>query len=155
MISAIAVLLLLSFSTRPPWLDPPVARAALHQAPTLHVNPQDRIAGWVDGVTLSGMASAGGARTLEAKGWAASCVVGVPLKSVAVLMDGKSVGETSILSSRPDVAAAYARQDFEQSGWSITVPLSGLSLEQHVVTVRGTLADGSSYQIAGPKFVVR
>jgi hypothetical protein len=133
--SAISVLLILSFSTRPPWTQPPTARTAVHEQPTAHVQPQDRAVGFVDRIVASQGVPSSDKRSLEAGGWAVSCVPAVSLTSVILLVDGKPAGEAKGFSSRPDVAAPISsRLDgisaplWGHSAQVITLSLSGLSL---------------------------
>lgn len=152
--SAISVLLILSFSTRPPWTQPPTARTAVHEQPTAHVQPQDRAVGFVDRIVASQGVPSSDKRSLEAGGWAVSCVPAVSLTSVILLVDGKPAGEAKGFSSRPDVAAAYGRSDFESSGWNISSSLGPLSAGNHTVTLRAVLANGESIDIPGPQLTI-
>jgi len=145
-VAGISVLLIASFSTRPPWRRAPTER------PILHVQPQDRALGLVDGIVASpGSAPGSGNRSLGARGWAVSCVPAVSLTSVIVLVDGKPAGETKSFSPRPDVAAAYGRSDFESSGWNIVASVGPLRAGDHTVTLRAVLANGEYIDLPGPR----
>jgi hypothetical protein len=154
--AAISVLLIVSFSTRPPWTDPPKAKvkAAAHKPPIFHVQPQDRALGSVDSIVASQAGGSSGNRNLEARGWAVSCIRSAPLTTVIILVDGKPAGETKSFSLRPDVAKAYARPDFESSGWKISSLAGPLSPGDHMVTLRAVLANGESMDLPGTKLTI-
>jgi hypothetical protein len=151
--AAISVLLIVSFSTKPPWTQPPTAGTSVHEQPMLQVRPQDRALGFVDRIVASQEPPGSGNLSLEAHGWAVSCLPAVSLASVILLVDGKPVGETKSFSSRPDVAAAYGRSDFESSGWNIS-SVGSLLPGYHSVTLRAVLANGESILIPGPTLTV-
>jgi RHS repeat-associated protein len=67
-------------------------------------------------------------------GWAADTEDGVPVASVRVLLDGVPMGNATLGLSRPDVATAYNRSDFTNSGWSFTGSIRAASTGTHTVT---------------------
>lgn len=133
-----AILMLSCSSSKPPAEASPAGSTSLSTPaplPHLEVKPTDKILGWVDVLkaTPTSLESSG---QILASGWAASCVAGAPITSVTLLVDGKPIRETKTFTSRPDVAAAYSRSDFEQSGWKIEIPIKKLPPGKHPVTIR-------------------
>ena len=55
-----------------------------------------------------------------------------------VSIDGKLAGTATLSIARPDVAAYFGNPAFANSGWSLELNLSGLSLGSHTVTAMGT-----------------
>lgn len=152
--AAVCLVLIVSFSDKLPWKEPPREVAAFHSQPTLHVQPHDRAVGFVDSTMASQAAPGSGTRSLDAHGWAASCVPAVSLTNVILLVDGKPAGETKSFYPRPDVAAAYGRPDFELSGWKLSSTVGPLSSGDHTVTLRAVLANGESIDLPGPKLTI-
>jgi hypothetical protein len=76
-----------------------------------------------------GTVSQGG--TLYVRGWAADTISGAPVQSVAVIVDGMNVGNATLGAARPDVAQAFNRSDYTNSGWTFQMPAGTLSVGQH------------------------
>ena len=72
--------------------------------------------------------------TLYVRGWAADTVSGAPVKSVAIYIDGSSVGTAALNVARPDVASYFGKSDYANSGWSFEMSTANLSLGRHSVT---------------------
>jgi uncharacterized repeat protein (TIGR01451 family) len=81
--------------------------------------------------------------TLYVRGWAADTVGGAPVQSVTVFVDGNSVGNATLGSARADVAQAFSRSDYTNSGWSLQVSAGTLSVGQHSVTATATGSSGT------------
>ncbi len=81
--------------------------------------------------------------TLYVRGWAADTVSGAPVTSVTVFIDGTSHGNATLGGSRPDVASAYSRSDFTNSGWSFQMSAAGLSVGQHSVSATASGPSGT------------
>jgi hypothetical protein len=107
------------------------------------------LAGNVNG---SGIVAAGA--TLHVFGWAADTASGAPVQSATVLIDSIGVGTATLGSSRLDVASAFGRSDFTNSGWSFQISTNGLSLGQHSVTAIAVGSSGSA-QLLGPIFIIQ
>jgi len=90
--------------------------------------------------------------TLVVRGWAADTATGAPVQSVTVLVDGVSVGTAALGDVRPDVAQAYGRSDFTNSGWTFQASAGFLSVGQHSVTASATGPSGTA-PLAGSKTV--
>ena len=151
-----SVLLTVSLSTRPPWNQPPVVRIpALSKAPLLYVQQHDRALGVVDSVEATREASQKNVYRLTSRGWAVSCLPHVQLQTVLLLLDGHPVAESKTFSSRPDVANAYGRPDFELSGWSMDSSISTLRAGNHSITLRVMLGNGVSVDLPGPNLLVK
>lgn len=82
--------------------------------------------------------------TLMVSGWAVDSYAGAPVTSVSVYVDGVSVGTGTLGVARTDVAAAYSRPDYTNSGWTFSMSASGLSPGQHVVTATAMGPSGTA-----------
>ncbi len=98
-------------------------------------------------VDMAGDAQGGGtvaqAGTLYVRGWAADTSTGAPVQTVTVLIDGNSVGNATLGGARPDVASAYSRSDYTNSGWSFQMSAGTLSVGPHSVTAMATGSSGT------------
>jgi hypothetical protein len=81
--------------------------------------------------------------TLFVQGWAADTATGAPVQSVTVFVDGNSVGTATLGIARPDVAQAFNRSDYTNSGWSFQMSTSTLSAGQHTVTATAMGSSGT------------
>jgi hypothetical protein len=112
---------------------------------TVNITTQGQEIGSVD---LAGNASGNGTvvknATLYVYGWAADTSTGAPVQSVTVFVDGNSVGTATLGSARSDVASAYGRSDFTNSGWSFQMSTSTLGLGQHTVTATAIGPSGTA-----------
>ena len=81
--------------------------------------------------------------SLYVQGWAADTASGAPVQTVTVFVDGISVGAVTLGSARPDVASAYNRSDYTNSGWICQTPPSTLTVGQHSVTATATGPSGT------------
>ena len=72
---------------------------------------------------------------LYVSGWAIDPQVGAPVSQVEVLIDGSVAGSATLGVARPGIAALYPNipNDLD-SGWTFTLPASGLSIGTHTVT---------------------
>ena len=126
----------------------PKAAAAPAAAPHLEIDPKQKVIGSVDIVTLM-PATLTESDKVEAQGWAASAVSGAPITVVALLIDGKVVAEAKTFGPRADVAAAFGRPDFENSGWKIDAPIKKPGPGKHPVTILATNAHGDKLVLPG------
>jgi hypothetical protein len=110
-----------------------------------------RIIGFVDYVAAGSDKEAFGRINVTARGWSASCVAGAPITRVLAMVDGKTLAETSQFSERPDVSAAYGRDDFLHSGWNLWFSLEKKSLTGHVLSFRAVTSTGDSQELPGGK----
>ena len=74
------------------------------------------------------------------------------MQSVTVFLDGNSVGTAALGFARPDVASAFGRSDYTNSGWSFQMSTSSLSLGSHTVTARSVGPSGTAL-LVGSKIV--
>jgi hypothetical protein len=81
---------------------------------------------------------------VEVSGWTGCSVAGSTLSRVAILIDGVQRGEVKEFFSRPDVAAAFGRPEFEMSGWRTMVSLTGVKTGEHVLAARGFGSHGET-----------
>ncbi len=97
-----------------------------------------------------GGSTVGKGATLFVRGWATDTVTGAPVQSVTVFVDGNSAGLANLGDARPDVAQAYSRSDYTNSGWDFQMPAGSLSLGQHAVTANAAGPSGT-----GPLTITR
>jgi hypothetical protein len=97
------------------------------------------LAGNVDGTTAVTKGN-----TLRVAGWAADTATGAPVQSVTIFVDGNSAGTATLSISRPDVASAYNRSDFTNSGWNFQTSTSSLSLGQHTISATAVGSSGTA-----------
>lgn len=102
-------------------------------------------------VTIDGATNAGSGGSsvpqggiIHAHGWAADNEDGAPVADVEVLLDGQAIGLASLGISRPDVATAYNRTDFTNSGWEFNGSIGTVTPGSHVVTARAYDWSGNS-----------
>jgi len=84
--------------------------------------------------------------TVTVSGWAVdnASVVGTPISSVQVKVDGSVVGTATYGISRPDVCAVYpGRPGCPNVGYSFSLNTSTLSAGSHTITVTATDSDGT------------
>ncbi len=149
-LAGLAVLLIVGFSTKPAWQAEPASNAA-KVVSVLHVQPTDRVLGGLDQAAISNADPATGQRSLAVQGWVVSCVLGAPVKTVVVLVDGKPAGDVDQFFPRPDVAQAYGRVDFNNSGWQLDTFFGQLPSGTNVITLKVLLANGESVDFPGKK----
>jgi hypothetical protein len=81
--------------------------------------------------------------TLYVRGWAADTASGAPVQSVTVLVDGSSVGTATLGAARPDVAQAFNRSDYANSGWNFQMSAGTLTVGSHSVTATAAGSSGT------------
>jgi hypothetical protein len=79
---------------------------------------------------------------VEVSGWTACSVPGSNVTHVVIRIDGVQRAEARDFFSRPDVAAAYGRPEFEMTGWRVGVPLTGLKPGEHELVAEGVGSRG-------------
>jgi hypothetical protein len=88
---------------------------------------------------------------LQMEGWAADAEDGSPVQRVDVLMDGAKVGSATLGSTRQDVARAYNRPDWAQSGWSFEFNLGSRSTGVHLVSAVAYDSQGLAGTLFSPR----
>jgi hypothetical protein len=128
--------------------------AALSGSKTVNITAaQGQEIGFVDMAgNASGVGSVGKGQTLYVRGWAVDTASGAPVQSVTVFVDGNSVGTATLGSARSDVASAYGRSDYTNSGWSFQMSTSPLSVGPHTVTATAVGPSGTA-PLVGSKTV--
>lgn len=81
-------------------------------------------------------------------GWAGDTAAGAPVQAVTVLIDGHAKGNATLGGPRPDVAAAFGRPDFANSGWTFCTRTQGFDPGTH--TIRGVATGASGTAQLGP-----
>jgi hypothetical protein len=123
----------------------PSGTAPLVGSRTVNITTQGQEIGSVDlAGNASGVGTVGKGQTLYVFGWAADTAAGAPVQSVTVFVDGNSVGTATLGTARSDVASAFGRSDFTNSGWSFQISTSTLSLGQHTVTATAMGPSGTA-----------
>ncbi len=92
---------------------------------------------------VQGGATVSQAGTLYVRGWAADTATGAPVQSVTLFLDGNSMGTATLGGSRPDVASAFSRSDYTNSGWSFQISAGSLSIGQHSITASAAGSSGT------------
>jgi hypothetical protein len=91
---------------------------------------------------------------LAVVGWAADVKDGAPVKQVEITIDGSAVGNASLGSARPDVAAAYNNSSYLNSGWSFVYSASYMAAGTHTVSAVAFDSLGLSTTIGTKTFTV-
>ncbi len=86
-------------------------------------------------------------------GWAADPVQGAPISNVQILIDGVPVGSATLGISRPDVVASTGNAAYLLSGWTFTMPASGITFGTHTVTATGTNSANVTVPLSGSKSI--
>lgn len=81
---------------------------------------------------------------LQVQGWAVDQEDGSPIAQVVLLIDGAPSGQATLGLSRPDVANVFGNPAWTNSGWTLTVPTTNLSVGKHVATARLYDSSGNS-----------
>jgi len=72
--------------------------------------------------------------TVFVRGWASDTSTGAPVFEVTIYVDGSPLGTATLGGLRPDVAQAYNRSDYTNSGWNFSASTSNLAVGSHTVT---------------------
>jgi len=83
-------------------------------------------------------------QTVEVSGWAGCADSKSALTRVEVLVDRHVRAEAIISQPRPDVAAAYSRPDFANSGWRSSFSTDDRDAGQHDLTARAMCANSET-----------
>ena len=120
-------------------------------AKTITVTSDNPPFGYIEPVTgvATGTSTVIGGGLITMLGWAADIEDGAPVASVHVLLDGLPIGNATLGLSRPDVAAAYNRSDFTNSGWSFTGSVRAASLGTHTITAVAYDSSGNESVLTG------
>jgi len=81
---------------------------------------------------------------VQLSGWAACVAADSPVVKIEVLVDDKVKADTVTSSSRPDVATAYGRPDFEKSGWKASFSAHGIGTGEHALKALVTCSKGEA-----------
>ncbi|HYE24948.1 MAG TPA: CARDB domain-containing protein [Clostridia bacterium] len=86
--------------------------------------------------------------TLIVSGWAVDNQDAAPVAGVQILIDGKLVGNATLGSDRPDIAAAYG-DSFLKAGWTAAIVLKNLANGTHTVSAVATNSLALSSALTG------
>jgi hypothetical protein len=118
---------------RPNWsLYPPrvIGRGSAMAAPS-----DEKILGSVETAGVSKRVVGRVNGNLMLVGWAAFTDPRLSLTRIVILVDGAPHAEIHSFFDRSDIATHFGREDFGQSGWETSLPLSGLRPGDHNLTV--------------------
>ena len=85
---------------------------------------------------------------LVVAGWAGDSGFTAPVAQIQVLIDGVPVGNATPGVARPDVAAAFPSQSWQNSGWTFTYAVKNIAAGTH--TVSAIAIDNNVSQPLGP-----
>jgi hypothetical protein len=133
----------------------PSGTAALVGAKVFTVTAAGQVLGYTDvAAGASGNTTIVRGATLFVRGWAADTLGGAPVQSVSVFVDGINFGTAVLGEARPDVAQAFNRADFTNSGWTFQMSTSALSLGNHTANATATGPSGSVNLVGVKNFTV-
>lgn len=131
----LAVLVALLFSTKTNWGIPPPPRVW-----TRFEVPSDRA--FFGSMAAPAVAQLEGYLALS--GWVAPVSSQVHVVKAEVMVDGLVLATIEDFEYRPDVAAAFGRPDFQQSGWHCVISPKKLKPGDYKLQVRVTGSDGAA-----------
>ena len=113
-------------------------------APKMTLPAGQPVVGFLDVVDDKPVLTAKADADILVSGWAACAERDSPLVKVEILVDQKTIASAAPAYARPDVAEAYDRPDFENSGWRSSLPLRNIEAGDHELTARATCASGET-----------
>jgi RHS repeat-associated protein len=137
------------------WAGNPVTLSA---TPTITVTAENQPIGSLESAQdhTSGLTTIAQGGTLDISGWAASpdFTPGSPVNKVELRIDGILQGTATLGGSRPDIATAYGRSDYTNSGWSGSFTIGNLAAGTHYVTATAYDSAGAQFTPAGRTITV-
>jgi len=112
------------------------------ESATTKIPPNQAVVGFMDMIDGKPAVSVPPNGNPQISGWAACVNASSTPADINILIDKDPVAATKISFSRPDVAKAYGRPDFEKSGWKVLVPTAGIKAGDHELTARVTCSGG-------------
>ena len=132
----------LTFVDKPNWTVPPPPRVWTK----LEV-PTDRA--FVAAIESPLISQHGG--YLLVNGWAAATSPGIRVTRVELYANGALLAATTDFVARPDIAANFARPDFEMSGWQCVISTKQLNAGEHVLELRLIASNGTAENMPAAK----
>jgi hypothetical protein len=111
-------------------------------ASRLQIPAGEAVVGFLDMVDGKPSIRAKVGQTVEVSGWAGCTDSKSALTRVEVLVDRHVRAEAITSQPRPDVAAAYSRPDFANSGWRSSFSTDDRDAGQHDLTARAMCGNG-------------
>jgi len=113
----------------------------------LEIPAAEKVLGSVEsaGVSRRVVGRAGGKIVLV--GWAAFADPHLSLSRMVILVDGVPRAEVHNFFDRSDIAARFGRQNFLQSGWEVSLPLTGIQPGDHNLTAEAFAETGESKRL--------
>ncbi len=102
------------------------------------------VLGFLDMADGKPIINASAGKDIGISGWAVCLGADSPLTTVDILVDKQVKAQASLSHSRPDVANAYGRPEFDRSGWTAAVPAGAVGIGMHELTARVACAHGES-----------
>lgn len=137
--------------TRPHAPQPPNALPA----PQMTIRAGQLVAGFLDQVDNQPVVTVTDGGNVVVSGWAGCANRSSPAVKVEILVDGRPMATAGGSLPRPDVAAAFGRPDFGQSGWKASFAAEGLKPGAHPLTARVTCAGGETGTLPPFQLVVK
>jgi hypothetical protein len=113
------------------------------------------VIGYLDQAEGEPVIRVAGASDVRVSGWAGCSKASSHVARVAVLVDNRTEGTAMLSLPRPDVAEAFGRADFDNSGWSASFPAQHLGPGSHQLTARVTCTSGESATLPAFRLIVR
>jgi hypothetical protein len=128
--------------TTPRVLETPVAGSAASAKLTIPAG--QAVVGYLDQVNGQPVIQGEQGGQIHVSGWAGCGNTASPLQRVEILVDNQVKATAALSVARPDVAAAFDRPDFEDSGWTASFEGKQFTLGIHAIIARAICAQGES-----------
>jgi hypothetical protein len=113
------------------------------------------VVGFLDQVDGKPEVSAAAGSDFHISGWAACADPQAHSQGVEILIDNQPQVKNATAISRPDVAAAYGRPDFEKSGWKADLSTRNLTAGAHPITARVACTNGQAGTLPPFRLMIR
>jgi len=120
-------------------------RPALPQTSSRLTIPAGQVVvGYLDQVDGKPIISAPQNADVHVSGWAGCSDRTHPISKIEVMVDDQIVALATLSLARSDVAAAFGREDFRNSGWTASFHPQGIQEGTHTIAAQATCSDGRS-----------
>jgi hypothetical protein len=118
------------------------------------IPPGQQIVGYLDQVQGQSVVSGSATGEINVSGWAACAETPSKVVKVEVLVDSQARANAELSLPRPDVGAAYGRDDFDNSGWRSSFPARSVGFGAHELSARVTCASGATSRLPAFRLLV-
>ena len=122
--------------------QPEEAKLLGSESATAKIPPNQAVVGFIDMIDGKPAVPVPPTGNPQISGWAACVDASSTSAHIDILIDRHPVAATKVSFSRPDVAKAYGRPDFEKSGWKVLIPTAGIKPGDHELTAQVTCSGG-------------